>query len=80
MRINSLLASKRKLTTQEAELAKWKHWLNLSFGGCLIRTGDNLPNGKVRFASSHVETTSHAKYLANLAEELRVVTVGSYKG
>ena len=45
-----------KLTTQEAGLAKWNQWLNLSSGGCWIRTGDNLPDGEVRCASSPVET------------------------
>lgn len=35
---------------------------DLSFAGCLIPTGDNLPNGKVRVASSLVETTSSSMY------------------
>lgn len=51
----SLLASSSELATQEAELAKWKHGLNLSDGGGLIRAGDNLPDWKVRCASSLVE-------------------------
>lgn len=75
-RLSSSLASNRKLTTQEAGLTKWKHCLNLSFAACLIPTADNLPNHKVSFPSTLVETTSNTVYPANLREKLRVVTVG----